>query len=146
MLSGILSVSLAFLLFQAHPKLQRRVPDPVADAEKDKDEDKEKDENAPIEYTYNPTKAEKEITVGNYYSKKGNFPAAVRRYEEAAKWRPDWSEPYMKLGLVFEKKGDYSRAAEAYKKYLQMNPQEKNAAQLRRKIERLEKEDAKENK
>lgn len=107
-------------------------------------EKKEEDESEPApppkEYAYNPYQAEKEVEVGNFYMKKGRYAAAVKRYEEATKWKPNWALAYLKLGEACEKKGEPRRAAEAYRKYLEILPRDRRAGQLRKEIARLEKE------
>lgn len=102
----------------------------------------EPEEAEPKEYSYNPFQAEKEVEVGNFYMKKGNYPAAIKRYQEATKWKPNWGLAYLKLGQAYEKKGEPRRAAEAYRKYLEILPKDRRAAQLRKEIARLEREAA----
>ena len=99
----------------------------------------------PKEYTLNPAQAEQEIKVGNYYLKKGNTSAAIKRYEEATRWNPAWPVPYLKLGQVYEKKDEPERAVMAYRKFVEMAPNDKQSRDLRKKIERLEREAQKEN-
>jgi predicted TPR repeat methyltransferase len=75
--------------------------------------------------------------------KKGSHSAAIRRYEEALKWQPNWALPWLKIAQAQEKKEDPGRAAEAYRKYLEALPakqKDKAASELRRRIERLERE------
>src|SRR5258708_14729438 len=75
----------------------------------------EEDESAkPKEYAFNPLQAEKEISVGNYYMKKGSFHAAVSRYTEATRWNPTLADAYLKLGEAEEKNKDRKAAKEAY--------------------------------
>lgn len=100
----------------------------------------EDDPDRPKEYAYNPYEAEKEVGVGNYYMKKGSYTAAVKRYQEALKWKPNWALPYLKMGQAFEKKDDPVHAAEAFRKYLELTPNAKNAKDLRKQIARLERE------
>ena len=98
------------------------------------------DEPGPKEYAYNPLQAEKEVNVGNYYMKKGSYAAAIKRYQEATKWKPNWALPYLKMGQAFQKKDDPVHAAEAFRKYLEMTPNAKNAKDLRKQIARLERD------
>jgi len=99
----------------------------------------------PKEYTLNPAQAAQEIKVGNFYLKKGNTSAAIKRYEEATRWNPTWAVPYLKLGQVYEKRDEPERAVMAYRKFVEMAPHDKEARDLRKKIERLEREAQKEN-
>lgn len=98
----------------------------------------EEDESAkPTEYAFNPLQAEKEITVGNYYMKKGSLRAAVARYTEATRWNPTSAEAYLKLGEAQEKDKDKKAAKEAYSKYLELAPDAKNAAEIRKKLGKM---------
>jgi tetratricopeptide (TPR) repeat protein len=103
--------------------------------QKQEQEPPEEDESlAPKEYSFNPLQAEKEIKTGNFYSRKGNHRAAALRYEEATKWNPGLAEAYLKLGEAREKYKDMKRAREAYAKYLELAPDAKNAASIRKKL------------
>ena len=114
--------------------------DPNAPKGLEEKKDQEEEAAPPKEYAYNPYQAEREVEVGNFYMKKGNYPAAARRYEEATKWKPNWGLAYLKLGQAYEKKGELRRAAEAYRKYLEILPKDRRARQLRKEIARLERE------
>jgi Tfp pilus assembly protein PilF len=87
------------------------------------------------EYTFNPLQAAKEMKVGNFYLKKRSYKAAVRRFEEALKWDPNASEAYLKLGEVHTKLGNPKAAREAWAKYIEVEPDSKEAARLRKKLE-----------
>lgn len=122
---------------KAKPKV--RSLDPSLESLMDEEPDK------PKEYTLNPAQAQQEIKVGNYYLTKGNTAAAIKRYEEATRWNPAWAVPYLKLGQAYEKKDEPERAVMAYRKFVEMAPNDKQARDLRKKIERLEREAQKEN-
>lgn len=98
----------------------------------------EEDESAkPKEYAFNPLQAQKEIEVGSEYFKKGAYKAAVARFTEATRWNPTLPEAYLKLGEAEEKLGDPKAAKEAYSKYLQLAPDAKNAAQIKKKLAKM---------
>lgn len=86
------------------------------------------------EYVFNPLQAEKELRTGNFYAKKGNFKAASMRYQEATKWNPGMPEAWLKLGEALEKRKDMKGAREAYAKYLELAPDAKNAAAVKKKL------------
>jgi tetratricopeptide (TPR) repeat protein len=88
----------------------------------------------PKEYALNPLQAQKEITAGNFYSKKGNHRAAQKRYLEATRWDSGSAEAFLKLGESSEKLHDYSSALEAYTKYLELDKNAKDADGLRKRI------------
>src|SRR5438477_8915463 len=67
----------------------------------------EEDESlAPKEYSFNPLQATKEVKIGNYYFKKGNYRAAAQRFEEATKWNNQLAEAYLRLAEAREKQKD----------------------------------------
>lgn len=88
----------------------------------------------PKEYTFNPLQAEKEVRTGNFYAKKGNHKAASVRYREATKWNPDMAEAWLRLGESLEKRKDVKGAKDAFAKYLELAPDAKNAASIKRKL------------
>ncbi len=95
----------------------------------------EEDESLiPKEYSFNPLQAEKEIKVGSYYMKKGSYRAAARRFREATRWNPGGAEAWLKLGEAQEKLKDKDAAREAFTKYLELKPDAKNAAAIRKKL------------
>lgn len=87
------------------------------------------------EYAFNPLQAEKELRIGDYYTKKGSHKAAAGRYLEAVKWNPSLVEGWRKLALAREKLNDYKSASEAWKKYLELAPGAKDAKEIRKKLE-----------
>src|SRR3954471_392560 len=74
----------------------------------------EEDESlAPKEYSFNPLQATKEVKIGNYYFKKGNYRAAAQRFEEATKWNNQLAEAYLRLAEAREKQKDEKAASAA---------------------------------
>lgn len=86
------------------------------------------------EYSFNPLQAEKELKTGDFYAKKGNHKAAALRYQEATKWNPGLPDAWLKLGEALEKRKDTKGAREAFAKYLELAPDAKNAAAIRKKL------------
>ena len=107
---------------------------PAAQAPKEEEPPEEDVSLKPKEYGLNPLQAQKEITAGNFYSKKGNFRAAQNRYREATRWDPGAAEAFLKYGEASEKLHDYSSALEAYTKYLELDKNAKDADGLRKRI------------
>src|SRR5271166_2134804 len=97
----------------------------------------EDDSVKPKEYAFNPLQAQKEMEVGDEYLKKGALGAAVARYTEATKWNPTLAEAYLKLGKAEEKFKDPKAARDAYSKYLQLAPDSKNAAEVKKKLAKM---------
>jgi tetratricopeptide (TPR) repeat protein len=95
----------------------------------------EEDETLTVkEYSFNPLQAEKEMKIGAYYFKKGSFRAAAQRFREAARWNPGEAEAWLRLGEAQEKLKDRAAAREAYAKYLELKPDARNAAEIRKKL------------
>jgi tetratricopeptide (TPR) repeat protein len=88
-------------------------------------------------YTFNPLRSKKDVTVGEFYFKKSDYKAAAGRFREATKWNDSNAEAWLRLGDAEEKMNDAKAAREAWEKYLQLAPQAKNAAEVRKKIEKL---------
>ncbi|HEY2844040.1 MAG TPA: tetratricopeptide repeat protein [Bryobacteraceae bacterium] len=95
----------------------------------------EEDESLiPKVYALNPVQAKKEIIAGDYYLKKPNYSAAMRRYLEATRWDPGSAEAFLKLGEAHEKLHEYGPAREAYQKYIAMGEDPKVSDALRKKM------------
>ena len=121
------------------PAQQSKDPkEPAKQSQPKEAEPPEEDESAkPKEYAFNPLQAEKEVTVGNFYMKKGSYSAAVARYTEATRWNPTLAEAYLRLGEAEEKFRNPKAAKEAYSKYLQLSPDAKNAAEIKKKLAKM---------
>ncbi len=101
------------------------------------------------EYAFNPLQAAKEYEVGNYYLKRGSFPAAARRYEEATKWNPQYADAHFRLGETLEKIGSsfkgekaaatraswMAKARAAYAKFLEVAPDDRRSPALKRRLD-----------
>jgi tetratricopeptide (TPR) repeat protein len=106
-----------------------------AQEEKKPQQPPEEDEAyAPKEYAFNPIQAHKELKIGNFYFKKGNYRAAASRYREATKWNQQYAEAYRRLGEALEKWKDLDAARNAYQKYVELEPDSKQAKEIRKKL------------
>ena len=95
----------------------------------------EEDESLiPKVYALNPVQAKKEIVAGDYYLKKPNYSAAVKRYLEATRWDPGSAEAFLKLGAAHEKLREYGPAREAYSKFLELGEDPKEKDLVRKKM------------
>jgi tetratricopeptide (TPR) repeat protein len=111
----------------AKPELQEQAPP-------------EEDETLiPKEYSFNPLQASKELRVGNYYFKRGKYRAASLRYQEATKWDNNNAEGYLRLGEAREKLHDKKAAADAYAKYLELSPDAKDSAEVKKRLDKIRK-------
>lgn len=93
--------------------------------------------NAPRVFTFNPVESQHMVTVGDYYFTKGNYISAISRYEEATKWNDGNAEAWLRLGDAQVKKPNPKAAREAYQKYLELAPDGKNAAEVKKKLAKL---------
>jgi tetratricopeptide (TPR) repeat protein len=110
---------------------------------KNKDNATEAAEDQPI---WDPQRAEKDIQVGQYYMKKGDVDAAIDRFTDATVAKPGYAVPFKFLGEAQEKKGLKKPAAKSYQRYLDLYPKAEDAEKIRKRIEKLYAEAAKEKK
>jgi tetratricopeptide (TPR) repeat protein len=96
------------------------------------------------EPSFDPLRANKDIEVGTFYLKKGNYDAAIDRFQEAARLQPGLAAPYLKLGETFEKKKDLPNAVTAYRKYLDLYRTSPDSKKIQKHIADLEKQIARE--
>ena len=88
----------------------------------------------PKDYSFNPLEAQKDLRTGEYYFKKGNFKAAAKRFVEATLYDPSFADAFLRLGDALEKLHDRKGAQAAYRKYVELKPDSKPAALLKKKI------------
>ncbi len=91
----------------------------------------------PKQYAFNPLQSKKEVSVGEFYMRKGDARAAANRFREATKWNDGNADAWLKLGEAEEKNKNVKSAREAYEKYLQVSPDAKNAAEVKKKLDKL---------
>ncbi len=89
------------------------------------------------EYSFNPLQSNKDVSVGNQYFKNHKFRAAELRYTSATKWNEGNAEAWLRLGEVAERLKDTQKARQAYQKYLELASDAKNAADIRKKVEKM---------
>lgn len=92
------------------------------------------------ESPFDPFHAEKSIEIGEYYMKKGNFDAAIDRFQDAARYKPGFAKPYRLMGEAYEKKGDKAEAVKAYRKYLEILPSAEDGPKIKKRIGKLSKQ------
>jgi tetratricopeptide (TPR) repeat protein len=125
----------AVLVAQDKP-LQTRPPDQTKPGQQPQEQEPpEEDESlAPKTYSFNPLEADKDLKVGLYYFKKGNYKAAMSRFREATLWNPTFAEAFLRLGESAEKMKDKKAAHEAYEKYIALAPNEKQSESIKKKL------------
>ena len=126
---------MAVLLASGLAAPQDKTPKPSKSQDSKEQEPPEEDESLkPKEYAFNPLEAERDVKVGTYYFKKGNYKAAASRFREATRWNPGYAEAYLRLGESAEKMKDKTAAQEAYAKYLELAPDAKDAEAIKKKL------------
>jgi hypothetical protein len=83
------------------------------------------------DFSFNPLESQKWVGVGDQYWKKGKYTAAASRYADATKFNDGNAEAWLKLGK------DTAAAKAAYTKYLAVAPEAKDAAEIRKKLEKM---------
>lgn len=122
---------------QGQDQLKTQRPEPPAASgpiEAPPEEDKSV---SATEYSFNPLQSQKDVTVGNEYFNKGSYTAAENRYRDATKWNDQNSEAWRRLGMAAEKAKDPPTAKEAYQKYLKLQPDGKDASEIKKKLAKL---------
>jgi tetratricopeptide (TPR) repeat protein len=123
------------------PADQQDAPPPKAPVKPNKDN---ATQNAPDQPTWDPLRAEKDLEVGQYYMHKGDVDAAIDRFQDATLAKPGYAIPFRFLGEAQEKKGLKKQAIKSYQRYLALYPHAEDGDKIRKKIEKLYKEVAKE--
>ncbi len=103
-------------------------------------------QSAPGEPQWDPLRADKDVEVGKYYMKKGDWDAAIDRFEDATVAKPGYAIPFKLLGEAYEKKGKKKPAVKAYQRYLDLYPHAEDAEKVQKKIDKLHAEIDKEKK
>jgi Flp pilus assembly protein TadD len=96
----------------------------------------------PAEPVYDPLRADKSVEIGAFYLKRGNYDAAIERFQDATRFEPKLARPYSLLGEAYEHKGEVDNALAAYKKYLQVYRTAPDRDKILKRIEKLESQSA----
>jgi outer membrane protein assembly factor BamD (BamD/ComL family) len=86
-----------------------------------------------------PLLCEKNIKVGDFYYKKKNYVAAIRRYLDAIEYQTNSVKAYESLARAYEKNDEPAKAIAAYKQFIENNPDSPKVPEFRAKLEKLEK-------
>ena len=78
--------------------------------------------------------------------KRGDWDAAIDRFNDAIEAKPGYAVPFKYLGEAQEKKGLKKQALKSYTRYLDMVPHADDAEKIKKKIDKLYKEVEKEKK
>ncbi len=109
-------------------------PPPKAPAKKNKDS---ATQSAPDQPTWDPLRAEKDLEVGQYYMRRGDYDAAIDRFNDAIEAKPGYAVPFKFLGEAQEKKKLRKQAIKSYTRYLELFPSAEDGDKIRKKIDKL---------
>jgi len=129
-----LGLFLSGVLVAQDKQLQTRPPDQAKPQQQEQEPPEEDESLAPKTYSFNPLEADKDLKVGLYYFRKGNYKAAMSRFREATLWNPTYAEAFLRLGESAEKLKDKKTAHQAYEKYIALAPNEKQAEAIKKKL------------
>ncbi len=88
-------------------------------------------------HPWDPHKADKNIEVGDYYFKQGNYRAAESRYREALHYQYNNAVATFDLAQALEKLGKRNEAIESYGAYLKILPHGPKAEDAKKAITHL---------
>jgi tetratricopeptide (TPR) repeat protein len=97
-------------------------------------------ESAPDQPKWDPLRADRDVDVGKYYMKKGDYDAAIDRFLDATEAKPGYAIPFRFLGECYEKQGKKKPAVKAYQRYLDLFPHADDGDKIRKKVEKLHQE------
>lgn len=117
-------------------KLETQRPKPAARPQEEVPPEEDKD-LAKQEYSFNPLQSQKDVAVGNQYFKNHKFRAAELRYTSATRWNDGNADAWLHLGEVEERLKDTEKAKAAYGKYVELASDQKKAAEIKKKLEKL---------
>lgn len=91
-------------------------------------------------HEWNPMRAMKDVEVGDYYYKLGNYKAALSRFREALQYKPRDAVATFKLAQTLEKTKQLAEARAQYEAYLEILKDGPSAGEARKALERLKKQ------
>ncbi|HVJ05037.1 MAG TPA: tetratricopeptide repeat protein [Candidatus Saccharimonadales bacterium] len=91
-------------------------------------------------HEWNPLRAMKDVEVGDYYYKAGNYKAALSRYREALQFKPHDAVATFKLAQTLERTKEFDEAQIRYGEYLAILKDGPSAGEARKALERLRKQ------
>jgi len=87
---------------------------------------------------YDPFHAAQDVDVGTFYMHKGDIDAAIDRFKDAIRLKPNFAKPRLLLGDLYAKKGDKTQAIRYYKEFLEiMPPGSPDTKRVQKQIEKL---------
>jgi tetratricopeptide (TPR) repeat protein len=131
-LCGLLAISPVFS--RQKPTAPEQKPPPEVQVPDDEQMPEDDDSVKPETFPLNPLESDRNIKVGNYYWHKGNYRAALQRYERATKYNPSSAEAFFKVGEAEEKLKNKEGARAAFQRVIQVAPDSKMAHDAKKKL------------
>lgn len=91
---------------------------------------------APEKFVLDPLEAKRNVKIGDFYWRKGDYIGAKNRYVRAIKFNPSFAEAYYKLGRAEEKLHNPTAAKAALKRAIQLAPDSKIAREAKKQLAR----------
>lgn len=91
---------------------------------------------APEKFVFDPLEAKRNVQIGDFYWRKGDYIGAKNRYLRAIKFNPNSAEAYYKLGKAEDKLHNTAAAKAALKKAIQIAPDSKIAREAKKQLTR----------
>jgi tetratricopeptide (TPR) repeat protein len=134
-LCGLLSSPSFFGQAKSAPAPQKQSqPAPQRPPEDEQMPPEEDESAAPETFPLDPLESDRNIKVGNYYWHKGNYRAALQRYERATKYNPSSADAFFKVGEAEEKLKNKGAAKAAFQRVIQISPDSKTAHEAKKKL------------
>jgi tetratricopeptide (TPR) repeat protein len=135
----ILSPCFGFFLLSIQPVAVQSAPQKPAIIRDTDVADGKETEDVPAAKEPNPMLCEQNINIGNFYYKKKNYEAAIRRYLDAIEYQPDSVRAYDALTRAYEKSDQPAKAIAAYRQFLDKQPDSPKSSEFRMRLAKLEK-------
>jgi tetratricopeptide (TPR) repeat protein len=88
-------------------------------------------------HPWNPYRALKDDEVGDFYFKRGNYKAALARYQDALLYKDNDAVANFRMAQCYEKLDQPAEAVRYYKEYLKILPEGPFAKQAKKALEKL---------
>jgi tetratricopeptide (TPR) repeat protein len=85
-------------------------------------------------FVFDPLEAKRNLKIGDFYWRKGDYLGAKNRYLRAVKFNPHSAEAFYKLGRAEEKLHHTAAAKAALKKAIQIAPDSKIARKAKKQL------------
>ena len=91
-------------------------------------------------HPWDPMRSMKDVEVGDYYYKNGNYKAALARFQDALQFKPHDAVATFKLAQTLEKMKQFPEARARYEEYLSILKDGPSAGEAKKALQRLSKQ------